>query len=219
MNSQYFESLFTAIMENERYRGELVAAKEEFEPIAGQMMESDESFDARINAFHNWYILDRPMTGTGMTPLRYYLEFNANVLSEEVVQGYRDLYDNVHSLFELLKFNGEAVYLRDLISRKKYVVEGARQLDSLERGDLFNTRVFRHGKKSYLTNYLLIHPAGVARIIRAEAKKVRKAKEDPKPFLLRLLFFHSRWEQFTQMDEDKIYRFQAPAHEQPAVSG
>ena len=219
MNSQYFEALFTAVMEDERYRGEMVAAKEEFEPVAGQMMESDESFDARVNAFHNWYILDRPMTGTGITPLRYYLESNADVLPEDAVLGYRDLYDNVHSVFELLKLNGEVAYLRDLISRKKHVVEGARQLDSMERGDLFNTRVFAHGKKSYLTNYLLLHPAGVTRIIRAEAKKVRKAKEDSKPFLFRLLFFHSRWEQYTQMDEDKIYRFQAPAHEQPAVSG
>ena len=219
MNSQYFEALFAAIMEDGRFRGEMVAAKEEFEPMAGQLMESDESFDARVNAFHNWYILDRPMTAAGMTPLRYYLEFNANSLPEEAVQGYGELQDNVHSLFELLKLNGEVAYLRDLMSRKKYVVEGARQLDSLERRDLFNTRIFRHGKKSYLTNYLILHPAGVARIIRAEAKKVRKAREEFKPFLFRLLFFHSRWEQYTQMDEDKIYRFQAPAHEQPAVSG
>jgi hypothetical protein len=217
LNSQYFENLLDAISKDERYRGEMVAAKQEFEQVAGQIMESDESFEARMNAFHNWYILDRPMSQNGMTPLQYFLEFNANATPEDTAQHYRELLDNLHSVFELLRFSHGRAWVRDLISRKKHLVEGAEQLDFLERGDLINTRLFRHGGNEYLTNYLLLHPHSVTKMIRAEAKKVRKSKEDPKPFLFRLLFFHSRWEQFTQMDVDKIYRFGTSLHGQPAL--
>ena len=129
MNSQYFEALFTAVMEDERYRGEMVAAKEEFEPVAGQMMESDESFDARVNAFHNWYILDRTLSGEGSTPLEYFLEFNANSLSQEELTGYRELSDNVHSVFELAKRSREHTWVRDLVSGRKHIVEGGDDTD------------------------------------------------------------------------------------------
>ncbi len=211
MNSPHFEKLFSAITEDDRYRGEMAAAKSEFERVAGQIMETDNSYDARINAFHNWYILDRPLSSTATTPLEYFIEFNANTFSEEEGAGLRDLAANIHSLFELLKFSKGRVLMRDLMSRKKHLVEGAEQLGSLERGDLFNTRIFRHGDKEYLTNYLLLHPYSVAKMVKSEARKVRKAKENPKAFLFHLLFFHSRWEQFSQMDVNKIYRFETVA--------
>jgi hypothetical protein len=217
LDTPYFQSLLTAITEEERFRNELIAAKQEFERVAGQIMETDHSYDGRINAFHNWYILDRPMTSTGVTPLEYYLQLNANSLPEEIAQGYRELADNIHSLFELVKSSGPRAILRDLMNRQKYRVEGAEQLDSMERGDLFNSRIFIHGGKTYLSNYLIVHPYPVTKLIRVEARKVRKAKENPKPFLFRLLFFHSRWEQFSQMDVNKIYRFEAFTGAQQAV--
>lgn len=217
MNSPHFEKLLSAVTEDDRYRNEMVAAKQEFEQVAGQIMETDTSYDARINAFHNWYILDRPMTSKGLTPLEYFMEYNANTFSEDSATGYRELTGNIHSLFELLKFSRGRVSMRDLMSRKKHLVEGAEELDSLERGDLFNTRIFKHGNSEYLSNYLILHPHSVTKMVRSEAKKVRKAKENPKPFLFRLLFFHSRWEQFSQFDVNKIYRFEAITGARQAV--
>lgn len=217
MNSQIFGSLLNAILEDDRFRSELVEAKAEFELIAGQIMESDESYDARVNAFHNWYVLDRPMSQNRKTPLHYYLEFNANTLAADTAAHYQEMDGNLHSVFELLKFSQGGARIRDLISRKKHLIQEAGQLEYLERGELFNTRLFVHEGRNILSNYLILHPNSVQKMIRAEAKKVRKAKNDPKPFLFRLLFFHSRWEQFTQMDVDKIYRFEPSLHGQPAA--
>ncbi len=209
LDTPYFQSLLTAVTGEQRYRQELIPAKEEFEQVAGQIRETDNSYDSRINAFHNWYVLDRPMTSTGVTPLHHYLQYHANGLPSDLAQGYGELADNIHSLFELVKFSRDRVLLRDLMSRRKHLVEGAEQFESMERGDLFNSRIFHHGGKAYLSNYMIIHPYSVYKPIRSEARKVRKAKEDPKAFLFRLLFFHSRWEQFSQMDVSKIYRFEA----------
>ena len=217
MDSQYFEGLLNTILEDSRFRGELVEAKAEFERVAGQIMESDESYDARVNAFHNWYVLDRPMSQNGKTPLHYYLEFNATTIAAEPAARYQELDGHLHSVFELLKFSHGRCWVRDLISRKKLQVEEGGQLEYIERGELFNTRLFMHEGTHILANYLILHPHSVLKMIRAEAKKVRKAKSDPKPFLFRLLFFHSRWEQFTQMDVDKIYRFEPTLHGQPAA--
>lgn len=217
LNSQYFESLLNAILRDDRYREEMVAAKGEFERVAGQIMDSDDSYDAKVNAFHNWYILDRPMGRNGKTPLQYYLEFNANSIPEDAASHYKEMEDNLHSVFELLKITRGRAWIRDLIRRKKHLVSDVGQLEFLDRGELFNTRLFQHGGQEFLANYLILHPDSVQKMIRAEAKKVRKSKEDPKPFLFRLLFFHSRWEQFTQMDVDKIYRFGPSLHGQPAL--
>lgn len=217
MNGQHFEGLLNAILEEDRFRVELIAAKEGFEQVAGQIMESDESYDARVNAFHNWYLLDRPLTQNGKTPLQYYVEFHANSLSAENKANYQEMAGNLHSVFEMLKFSNGRAWIRDLINRKKHLVEDGGQLEYVERGELFNTRLFQHEGRDIISNYLILHPHPVQKMIRAEAKKVRKAKGDPKPFLFRLLFFHSRWEQFTQMDVDKIYRFEPALHGQPAA--
>ena len=85
LESPYFNSLLQQMSAEPRYNRELTAAKEEFQAFAGPIFESDRNFDARINAFHNWYILDRPLADRGVTPLQYYLEFNANSLTEDTL--------------------------------------------------------------------------------------------------------------------------------------
>jgi len=217
LNSPFFINLLDEITSDERYYGEMAEAKKEFEKIAGQIMESDNSYNERINAFHNWYILDRPLNSTGKTPIQFYVESKSGSIPEDNLAGTKELIENHHSLFELVKLGKEDAVLKDLIQNKKIRVENADQLESLEKGDLFNSRLFQHGKLTYLSNYLILHPYSVYKLIRTEAKKVRKNGENAKPFLFRLLFFHSRWEQFTQMDVNNIYRFGAEFHGQKAV--
>ena len=207
MSSPYFLQLFSEILEKPRFNSEVTSAKEEFQKIAGQIMESDRSYNARINAFHNWYILDRPLHSVNQTPHRYYIEYNRNTLEETAVKGLGELADNIHAVFQLLKLKKDVFMVRDLASGKKYAVQDAVQVATMEHGEVFNSRLFVHDGKYFLTNYVIVHPPEVAKIIRAEAKRVRKKKEDSKSFLFRLLFFHSRWEQYSQWDVRNIYRF------------
>lgn len=182
-------------------------AKEEFEKIAGQIYESDHSYEDRIKAFHNWYVLDRPLDIKGLTPLAYYLEYNANSLTQETLNGLKELEDNIHSVFEVLSKSRSGVKLRNLVDGIKYTAEDSDALAVVDKNAVFNSRIFHHGKKAYLSNYLIVHPDVVENIIRTEAKQVRKGKHEAKPFLFRLLFFHSRFEQYKQMEPKNIYRF------------
>jgi hypothetical protein len=209
LESPYFNSLLQQVSADSRYNRELTAAKEEFQAFAGPIFESDRNFDARINAFHNWYILDRVLAARGVTPLQYYLEFNANSLTEDSLRGCRELTANIHSVFELLKVTKSRTWLRDLVGGKKYALEGIEEAEFLDRGALFNSRLFPHGGAFYLSNYLLVHPGSLLKRIRSEARAVNKSGQSPKDFLFRLALFHSRWEQYRQMDVDKIYRFDA----------
>lgn len=210
MSSSYFLDLFSTVTQQSRFSSEMVAAKEEFEQVAGQIQDTDNSYDARFNAFHNWYILERPLLKNGLTPLEYFLQQSADSMPEEKLASYRELADNIHSVFELVKFNKSAALLRDLMEGKKYLVKEAGLLESMEKGDIFNSRLFLHGEQYHLTNYVILHPPTVYKSIKANAKKLRKAKGEVKTFLYRLLFFHSRWEQFSQMEVGNIYRFQDP---------
>lgn len=208
MESPYLNKLLHYVSEDRRYNLELAQAKEEFQQFAGPIFETDRNFDARINSFHNWYILDRPLKSVGKTPLQYFLEFNANSLPPEELQGYRELATHVHSLFELLKVGAQQSVLRDVFTRVKYVLEGREQTHHLDKHALFNTRLFTHGGRLYFANYFIVHPAAVGKAILAQAKKVRKSGQDITPFLFQLLLFQSRWDQYKQMDIRNIYRFE-----------
>jgi len=207
VESRYFDSLLHYIAENERFNAEMREAKQEFEQMAGAILETDREYLARINSFHNWYILDRPMA-SGMTPLRYFLEFNANSYSQEELAGYRELEANLHSVFELLKRARGLTWVRDLLTGNKYGVEGSEDFTHIDPGTIFNSRLFTHSGKVYFSNYTVPHPHDVAKEIKRAAKRIRKAKADPKPFLFRLVLFHSRWNQYRQFDARNIYRFE-----------
>jgi hypothetical protein len=207
LESPYFNSLLQQVSADSRYNRELTAAKEEFQAFAGPIFESDRNFDARINAFHNWYILDRPLTTQGKTPLAYFLEFNANTLGTEQWQRFEELSRHVHSLFELGKTGPKGTVLRDVLSGKKIVLDGVQQTQHLDKGALFNTRLFRHQDRWYFSNYLILHPGGVAREIKLAAKRSKKSQAEAKPFLYQLMLFQGRWEQYKQMDLHAIYRF------------
>lgn len=207
MESPYFNTILQFIAQDERYSKEMTAAKEEFERFAGPIYETDRSYDARINSFHNWYILDRPLQGRGIVPLQYFLEYNANSLPEHELRHYQELQDNLHSVFELVRFAKGKTRLRDLLSGRKYDIEGTEHTRLMDRGALFNSRIFRHGTAYYVSNYFLPHPAELSGLIWAEARKVKKGGEDPKAFVFRLVLFQSRYDQYQQMEPKNIYRF------------
>jgi hypothetical protein len=207
LESPYFNTVLNHIAQDERYNREMSLAKEEFQAFAGPIYETDRTYDARINSFHNWYILDRTLRAQGVTPLDYFIEFNANSVPEEQLAHYRELRGNMHSVYELVKLLPGKTRLRDVLSGKKYDVEGTEHTQFLDRGTLFNSRVFRHGTEYYTSNYLLLHPQVVARLIWKQAKRVRKSKGDPKPFLFRLVLFQGRYDQYKQMEPHNIYRF------------
>ena len=207
MESPFFKNLMAFVAQNERYNKEMGLAKEEFEKFAGPIYESDRSYDARINSFHNWYILDRPLRGVGPTPLVYFLEFNANSLPQHELEGYRELEHNLHSVFELVKTTNNQTRIRDLLTQKKYDVEGFEGTEFMDKGTLFNTRLFNHSGKFYFTNHFLTHPNGANKVIHQQAKRVRKALVELKSFLFQLVLFQSRWDQYKQMELKNIYRF------------
>ena len=208
MESRYLNSILHYIAENDRFNAEMREAKKEFEQMAGAILESDREYVARINSFHNWYILDRPMRSVGMTPLQYFLQFNANSYSQEELAGYRELADNLHSVFQLLKRTRTHTWVRDLLTTKKHAVEGSEETNHIDPGTLFNSRLFIHGGKVYFSNYLVPHPHDVAKEIQRAAKRTRKAKIDPKPFLFRLVLYHGRWNAYRQFEARNIYRFE-----------
>jgi hypothetical protein len=208
VESRFLNTLLHYISEHERFNAEMAEARKEFEQMAGGIMENVRDYLARINSFHNWYILDRPLRSLGITPLAYFLEFNANSFSQEELNGYRELGQNLHSVFELSKRTRTQTWLRDLVTGKKYGVEGSEETNHIDPGAIFNSRLFEHSGKWYFSNYLVPHPANVAKEIRKAAKRVRKAKADPKAFLFRLVFFQSRWNQYRQFDSRNIYRFE-----------
>ncbi len=208
MESPYFNSLLHHVSLEERYNKELAAAKEEFQQLAGPIFSADRNFDARINSFHNWYILERPLQHVGRTPLQYFLEFNRNSLRPEEWEGYQELERHLHSLFELRKGESEQAVVRDLLTGKRHKLEASHQTQHLDKGALFNTRLFSHQGQLYFSNYLILHPSAITKRIKEQARRLRKSKADVRPFLFQLLLFQGRWDHYKQMEVASIYRFE-----------
>ena len=206
VQSKAFEQLIQYVLQKPDYQGEIVEAKAEFETLAGKIYDTDRGYDARIKSFHNWYILDRKLKQGG-TPLDKFLaEEAAADLSGASLVMYQELKENVHSVFVLGKRNERYSWLTNLLNRKTYRVRGSEEVAMLDRGSLFNTRLFPHDNVYYFSNYLVLHPGEILRELRRATAKIRRKRELHKTFLFKLLLFQSRWEQYRQMDVAKIYQ-------------
>src|SRR5689334_16235101 len=102
---------------------ELRRAKGEFVERTGELFESDTSFERRLAAFLEWYVLDRPVSfADGMTPAKLYIDSVSERLSPEELNRLRGLTQTILSLFEFKRAKGEHLFVVDLLANRKYQV-------------------------------------------------------------------------------------------------
>ena len=183
----------------------LLEAKKEYFTITGQANDDDDDFEARMNSFNEWYVLQFISKRGTRTVISDYLinnpvdDFLAKSLSSVN-----------YSLFEYVgkNFRGYDV-LFDMLHDKKIPLPKGEVLPSIIKDDIFVGRVLNFEDKSYLMSGLCVIPKDTRSILKKECKKVRKLKNpgEELKFLLKIESFKTKWIRYGHVDATKIFKF------------
>jgi len=183
----------------------LLEAKKEYFEITGQANDDDDDFEARMNSFNEWYVLQFISKRGTRTVISDYLMNNQ--VDDNLA---RSLSSVNYSIFEYVgkSFRGADV-LFDMLHDKKIKLTKAASLPSIIKDDIFVGRIITYGDDHYLLTGLCVIPKDVRAILKKECKRVRKLKNpnEELKFLLKVESFKTKWIRYGHVDATKIFKF------------
>ena len=192
-----------------RLNEELRQAKAEFVERTGELFESDPSFERRLAAFLEWYVLDRPLSyAPALTPAKLYIESVADKLTADEVNHLRGLTQTILSLFEYKRAKDEFLSVVDLLSGRKYQVYERRKPAGLEPGDILEGRLVPYDGKLMFAEAFGFLPREAKRAVSKAAKVFRKsgaADAERIDLVHRVAYYCNRSERYKHVDPRQIF--------------
>ena len=170
MYKETFERV-THYFTSERYMGELKAAKDEFFQRTGTVFEDEPTYESRMTAFLEWFLLERVLWDSGAPPVRLFSEMYGETCSEREQTYLRGLQRTCHSLFEYASRLSEGCRVRDLFDGKLYEVTERRSYAGIQKADVLDARLVPVGEHFLFSDAMWIHPTDVRSFIMGEVKK------------------------------------------------
>src|SRR3954468_874015 len=98
-------------------------AREEYCERAGKMFNDDaELFEGRMASFLEWYVLERPLAGIGLTPVACAIEEGAALPADER-RAMAALASSHRSVFQLFEAKDQLLDVEDLIGGARFAVQ------------------------------------------------------------------------------------------------
>jgi len=199
-------------------RDDVVEARREYLAGTGEIHEDEAAFESRMQAFFNWYLLDRKSGTPPMTPAQRFLQAEGARLAAVEKAFFIGFTQSKHSLFEvrqlgvgLIRVREDLVKLRDAFNGDEFVVTERRRLAGLERGDLLEARLLPFGDSLHFSSAFTYHARAVRPQIWKEIKRRRKAGSlEPRPFVWELQRMALNLDRFKNIPPQTIYSFDAP---------
>jgi len=190
------------------YAEELKRARQEFEQRTGELFETDPSFERRIAAFLEWYVLDRFLSfAPNKTPAMLYIEEQAPGLTTPEVNRLRGMTRTVLSLFEFKRAREDRLLVVDLLDGNKLEVYERRKPVGLESGDILEARLVSFDEHPMFSETFTFVPRNAGKAIRKATKVFRKAVIPPSrvDFVHRVAYLTNRTERYKHVDPAKIF--------------
>ncbi len=186
------------------WQEEVVRAREEWLDRAGRVYDDERSYEHRLDTFHEWYALQRPLQG-GPAPAARYLAEEAPRLSAEDAAVLRALCRSQWGLWQVIEVDGPAMALFDLLQGGRFDVALERELPGLETGDLFEARIIGVDGELCFTRAFLFHPREATASIEAFLEAARRRGEGREAILFRLAQVRLRCDRYRNLAADKVY--------------
>ena len=188
------------------YYDEVKKAKNEFFDRTGKVAEGSEKFESQMRAFLDWYLFDRPMDKAQLCPIKLFLIEKADEILPGDHEIYQGLTQSIHSVFELQKVRDEDVYVKDLVSGEKYIVEDSEINLGFTKGDVFEARLLKLRDRLVFGNSFTFHPREVRSFILKQIKQVRYLDHAHKLKLFqKLSSMRLKTDQYPHIDVRHIY--------------
>ena len=188
------------------YEEELLKAREEYGAAVGILSEKEDKYEEILKSFLDWYLFDRPLSDTGKPPVdtfyeKFYRTFEND--DEAVYSGFRKSFE---SLFLVKKSDETGVWVKDLISKRKFYVEDDVP-EGFFRDEIFQVRLipFREGHR--FGESFCFHPLAANKIIRKRLRKIdRNQAEHVRAFLDDLIACRKNSERYRHVDVQRFYK-------------
>jgi len=204
---QLFTVLNTAIdkFSSREHLENILAAKDEYFELTGNLSEVDEDYESRMNGFNYWYLTQR-IAQDDNTLLEKFID------SEELTDDVKDALLNInHSLFEYrgLSFTKKHTF-KDILHDKKFHIPKDRFHLQLIKDDIFIARTIEIDGDVNLLNDISVLPQDIRSILVKESKKVRKLKDKTRDlqFLMAVEKLKTKWRRYGHIDPKKIFKFE-----------
>lgn len=188
------------------YYEEVKSAKEEFFSRAGKVAEGSELFEGQMKAFLDWFLFDRPLNGVDLCPVKMYLfdkKNDLNTYERSVVEG---ITNSIHSIFEYLKVRGADVYVKDMVTREKYVIENSEITMGFTKGDIFEGRLIPFEDKVTFGESFIFHPTTCRSFIKKQIKQIKYLDQKQRLRLIhKLSIMKLKTKQYAHIDAKHIY--------------
>ena len=141
------------------FRQEIAAAREEYFARAGKVFEDDaEAYEARMVAFLEWYVIERPLL-EGRPPVLIALgNTPADAANADRRLALARIATSHRSLFDIAEVKGNRVELEDVLGGARFSVIERRSTIGFEVGAILEARVVWDGTDPLFAKTFLFHP-------------------------------------------------------------
>ncbi len=192
------------------YLSEVQSAKEEFFEKAGTFDETSSDFELKMAQFSDWYLFIRRMTQSGRAAIEMALDEAHFAQSSDDRGIFLNLRNSRHSLFEFLKVKGDDVYIKDLFTGFKYVLQNSKVNLGFNRDEYFEARLVPMAGGFVFSSAFCFHPAVVCSFVLSEIKRILALPEEQQAdareeLIGRLFKMKHKYEQYRHLDIHQIY--------------
>lgn len=206
MFSEYTDHLFSFASAGP-LEDEIKRARAEFFADVKDVYAEEEFFEERINAFLEWYCLDRTIGWTGRTPHDLFFEESRGALLADELEYLEGLARARHTIVELKRVSEGRVDVRDVFTGDRLAVTERRPLVTLRAGDLCETRLVGYKGETLFTRTFLVHPREARRTILREVRRASRELRLDAPALMRTLgVLWIRNRRYKGVDPHDLYR-------------
>jgi hypothetical protein len=194
---------------------ELKQAKAEFIARTGDLFESDGAFERRIQAFLEWYTLDRPTSiYGGKRPAELFVEHRRNTGADaQELERLEGLTRTHLTLLEYKKAKEETLILTDILQhdkkKQKVQVYERRKPAGLASGDILEARLVPYDGKLMFSEAVLVLPREGFKVIAKVAKKYRADMHETMPrtdLVHRVAYFANRCDRYKHVSPQRIFQ-------------
>ncbi len=191
---------------------ELLRAKAEFFSASGEVLEEERMYEARMAAFLDHFLLERPQGAPPRTPAERFLHERGPSLDERQREIAAGLTRTLHGLYEVLAISTGEVRVRDVLQGDKLRITERRHVAGLNRGDLFEARLIPVGEEYLFSPAFLFHPREArAAILREIKRRRRDGRKLGREFVWELARMALKTERYKKIPVEAIYSFERPS--------
>jgi hypothetical protein len=187
-----------------RFEKEAVQAREDWLERTGRVYDDEESYEARMAGFQEWFALHRPLGG-GRVPAERYLMEESRRLQPGDRACLRAMCRSQWALFQALETEETHLTVQDLWRGGRFEVMLDRDLPGVEEGDTFEARVVGLGGVVRFTRAFLFHPGEATPAILAHVEAARGRGEDLETVMFRLAQLRLRCDRYRSITPAKVY--------------